>query len=160
MQVDAIHVLTDSQLVAEQLSGGYEAKEPTMAKCQEARTSELAKHASKSDPRAQPEIERLPFRAISVSTVSSADGRTTWVQEMLRFKHDEILPTDEASARCVCRAQAWYSEVNGRLYKRSFSHPLLRCLGPEEAQTVLAEVHEGICGEHIDGWTLAYKILR
>ena len=32
MQVVAILVLTDSQLVAEQLSGGYEARDPTMAK--------------------------------------------------------------------------------------------------------------------------------
>uniref|UniRef100_A0A804JFN3 Integrase catalytic domain-containing protein n=1 Tax=Musa acuminata subsp. malaccensis TaxID=214687 RepID=A0A804JFN3_MUSAM len=118
MQVDAIYVLTDSQLVAEQLSDGYEAREPTMVKY-------LAK-----------------------------------VQEMLRFKRDGIFPTDEASAQRIRRTQAWYSEVNGRLYKRSFSHPLLWCLGPEEAHTVLAEDHEGICGEHIAGHTLAYKILR
>ena len=32
MQVNAIEVLTDSQLVFEQLNGGYEAREPTMAK--------------------------------------------------------------------------------------------------------------------------------
>ena len=79
---------------------------------------------------------------------------------MLRFKRDGILPVDEASARRIRRTQAWYSELNGQLYKRSFSHPLLWCLGPEEALTVLVEVHEGICGEHIAGRTLAYKILR
>ncbi|XP_064963219.1 uncharacterized protein LOC135611400 [Musa acuminata AAA Group] len=182
MQVDAIHVLTNSQLLAEQLSGGYAAREPTMAKylaevkslafnfshftvsrvprCQNERADELARLASKSESRAHPEIERLPSRAISVSAVSTADARTTWVQEMLRFKRDEILSADEASARRIRRTQAWHSEVNERLYKRSFSHPLLRCLGPEEAQMVLAEVHEGICGEHIVGRTLAYKILR
>ena len=32
MQVVAIRVLTDSQLVAEQLNGGYEARDPIMAK--------------------------------------------------------------------------------------------------------------------------------
>ncbi|XP_065012782.1 uncharacterized protein LOC135641352 [Musa acuminata AAA Group] len=166
MQVDAIHVLTGSQLVAEQLSGGYEAKEPTMAKylavprSQNERADELTKLASKSDSRTQPEIERLPSRAISVLAVSSADACTTWVQEMLCFKRNGILPADEATARRIRRTQAWYSEVNGRLYKRSFLHPLLRCLGPEEAQMVLAEIHEGICGEHIVGRTLAHKILR
>ncbi|XP_064940576.1 uncharacterized protein LOC135594082 [Musa acuminata AAA Group] len=182
MQVNAIHVLTDSRLVAEQINGGYEARKPTMAKylaevksltsdfshftisrvprSQNERADELAKLASRLDPKTQPEIEELPFRAISVSIVSLADVHTTWVQEMLRFKRDEILPADEDVARCIRRMQAWYSEVNGRLYKRSFSYPLLRCLGPEEAQTVLVEVHEGICGEHIVGRTLAYKILH
>ena len=61
----------------------------------------LAKLASKSDPEAQPEIEELPFRAISISAMSSTDAQTTWVQEMLPFKRDEILPTDEAVARCL-----------------------------------------------------------
>ncbi|XP_065003984.1 uncharacterized protein LOC135636271 [Musa acuminata AAA Group] len=181
MQVNAIHILTDSQLVAEQLSGGYEAREPTMVKylaevkrlafnfshfmvsrvprSQNERADELAKLASRSDSKAQPEIEELPFHAISVSVISSADTHTTCVQDMLHFKRDGILPADEAAARRIRRMQAWYSEVNERLYKRSFSHPLLRCLGPEEAQTVLTEVHEGICGEHIAGRTLAYKIL-
>ncbi|XP_065045942.1 uncharacterized protein LOC135677511 [Musa acuminata AAA Group] len=182
MQVNAIHILTDSQLVAEQLSGRYEAREPTTAKflvevkslasnfshfmvskvprSQNERADELAKLASRLDSKAQVKIEELPFRAISVSAISSADARATWVQEMLRFKRDGILPTDEAAARRIRRMQAWYSEVNGRLYKRSFSHPLLWCLGPKEARTVLAMVHEGIYGEHIAGRTLAYKILR
>ena len=84
------------------------------------RADELAKLASKLDPKAQPEIEELPFHAISISVVSSVDARTTWVQEMLCFKQDGVLPTDEAVARRMHRMQAWYSEVNGRLYKRSF----------------------------------------
>nr|XP_009388173.1 PREDICTED: uncharacterized protein LOC103974991 [Musa acuminata subsp. malaccensis] len=182
MQVDAIHILTDSQLVAEQLDGRYEAREPTMVKylakvrslasdfsrfmisrvprSQNERVDELAKMASKSDSGAQTEVERLPFRAVSISAVSSADSRSTWVQEMLLFKCDGTLPADQTAARRIRRTQAWYSKVNGQLYKRSFSHPLLRCLEPEEAQTILAEVHEGIYREHIVGRTLACKILR
>ncbi|XP_065049760.1 uncharacterized protein LOC135679707 [Musa acuminata AAA Group] len=182
MQVDGINVLTNSQLVAEQLNGGYGAREPTMAKipsrgemlfkqvykgslqlwvprCRNERADELAKLASKSASSAHLEIEELPSRSISVLSVSTTDTRPTWVEEMLSYKRDGILPADKASARRIRQMQAWYSEANGRLYKRSFSHPLLRCLEPEEASTVLAEVHEGICGEHIVGRTLAYKIL-
>ncbi|RVW97140.1 hypothetical protein CK203_029948 [Vitis vinifera] len=36
--------------------------------------------------------------------------------------------------------------IGGHLYKRSFTGPYLRCLGHSEAQYVLAELHEGICG--------------
>ncbi|CAL9129928.1 unnamed protein product, partial [Musa textilis] len=58
------------------------------------------------------------------------------------------------------RTQAWYCEIGDRLYKRSFSHPLLRCLDPDEAKIILAEVHAGTCGEHMGGRTLAFKVLR
>ncbi|RVX04492.1 hypothetical protein CK203_018396 [Vitis vinifera] len=43
----------------------------------------------------------------------------------------------------------------GGLYKRSFTGPYLRCLGHSEAQYVLAELHEGICGNHSGGRSLA-----
>ncbi|XP_064979380.1 uncharacterized protein LOC135620378 [Musa acuminata AAA Group] len=182
MQVDIIHVFTNSQLVAEQLGGGYEAKEPTMARYlaevkslasnfsrfmlsmvprnQNERADELAKMASGLDHENHSGVEDLPFCTISVLSVAPAEARTTWVQEMLLFKRNGVLPDDKAAVRRIRRMQAWYSEVNGRLYKRSFSQPLLRCLEPGKAKAVLAEVHEGICGEHIAARTLACKILR
>ena len=46
------------------------------------------------------------------------------------------------------------------LYKRSFSLPYLRCLRPSEADYVLREVHEWICGNHLGGRSLAQKVLR
>nr|XP_009419888.1 PREDICTED: uncharacterized protein LOC103999771 [Musa acuminata subsp. malaccensis] len=182
MQVAAIHVLTDSQLVAEQLSGGYEARDPTMARYlawvrdltakfqyftlsnipreENERADALAKLALKPTSEARPEVEELPARAIEVATMASGGTPTTWVQELLCFKRDGTLPLDEAVARRLRRMHAWYTEESGRLYKWSFTYPLLRCLEPDEAQTVLAETHEGVCGEHVGGRTLAHKILR
>ncbi|GKV01815.1 hypothetical protein SLEP1_g14337 [Rubroshorea leprosula] len=46
------------------------------------------------------------------------------------------------------------------LYKRVASMPLLRCLTPYEAEYAVKEVHEGVCGTHIGGKTLAQKLLR
>jgi hypothetical protein len=46
------------------------------------------------------------------------------------------------------------------LYKRSFSLPYLRCLRPSEADYVLREVNEWICGNHLGGRSLAQKVLR
>ncbi|KAK3003044.1 hypothetical protein RJ639_018211 [Escallonia herrerae] len=48
----------------------------------------------------------------------------------------------------------------GTLYKKSFSLPYHRCLRPSESLYALQEVHEGICGQHLRGRTLAQKILR
>ena len=38
--------------------------------------------------------------------------------------------------------------------------PLLRCVDDEEADYVLREIHEGICGNHSGARTLAFKALR
>ncbi|XP_065030486.1 uncharacterized protein LOC135653005 [Musa acuminata AAA Group] len=182
MQVAAIHVLTDPQLMAEQLSGGYEARDPTMAKYlarvrdltakfpyfmlsnvpreENERADALAKLVSKPTPEAWPEVEELNARVVEVAATAPGNAPITWVQELLRFKRDETLPHDKVAARRLRRTHAWYTEESGRIYRRSFTYPLLRCLEPDEAQTVLAETHEGVCGEHIGGRTLAHKILR
>ncbi|GKV18246.1 hypothetical protein SLEP1_g28653 [Rubroshorea leprosula] len=47
-----------------------------------------------------------------------------------------------------------------QLYKRAASMPLLCCLTPYEAEYAVREVHEGVCGMHIGGKTLARKLLR
>ena len=46
------------------------------------------------------------------------------------------------------------------LYKRGFSQPYLRCLSHEEANYVMREVHEGICGNHSRALSLVHKLIR
>ncbi|XP_057811660.1 uncharacterized protein LOC131025897 [Salvia miltiorrhiza] len=46
------------------------------------------------------------------------------------------------------------------LYKRSFTHPLLECLSPEEAHFVLRKVHQGYCGNDARYKDLMRKIVR
>ena len=46
------------------------------------------------------------------------------------------------------------------LYKRGFSQPYLRCLSQEEANYVMREVHEGICGNHSWALSLVHKLIR
>ena len=46
------------------------------------------------------------------------------------------------------------------LYKRGFSRQYLRCLSPEEADYIMREVHEGICGNWSGSWLLLHKLVR
>ena len=46
------------------------------------------------------------------------------------------------------------------LYKRGFSRPYLRCLGTEEADYVMREVHEGICENYSGSRSLVHKLVR
>ncbi|KAL0458759.1 UNVERIFIED_CONTAM: hypothetical protein Slati_0503100 [Sesamum latifolium] len=46
------------------------------------------------------------------------------------------------------------------LYKKSYTHPLLRCLSIEEGIHILQEIHSGCCGTHASTRMLANKALR
>jgi hypothetical protein len=50
--------------------------------------------------------------------------------------------------------------VEGTLYKRGFNIPLIKCLGPNETKEVLADIHDGICEQHLGAKALAKKALR
>ena len=52
-----------------------------------------------------------------------------------------------------------YIVCRGQLYRRSYDGIHLRCLKREEAERVMEEVHQGICGPHMNGIMLAKKIL-
>ncbi|RVW80454.1 Retrovirus-related Pol polyprotein from transposon 17.6 [Vitis vinifera] len=52
---------------------------------------------------------------------------------------------------------ARFTIIGGHLYKRSFTGPYLRCLSHSETQYLLAELHEGICGNHSRGRSLAHR---
>ncbi|KAL0408300.1 UNVERIFIED_CONTAM: hypothetical protein Sradi_1764400 [Sesamum radiatum] len=56
----------------------------------------------------------------------------------------------------VCR----FTMVNGELYKRTFEGLLLKCLDQEGARYVLKKIHEGCCGNHAEGRSLAQKVMR
>lgn len=38
--------------------------------------------------------------------------------------------------------------------------PLLKCMGPQEAEYTLAEIHSRVCNGHLGARALAAKVLR
>ncbi|XP_071739404.1 uncharacterized protein [Rutidosis leptorrhynchoides] len=48
----------------------------------------------------------------------------------------------------------------GVLYTNSFLGPHLRCLNPTQAESIIREVHEGMCAMHSGHKTVASKIMR
>jgi len=51
--------------------------------------------------------------------------------------------------------------LNGEvLYKRNHDMVLLRCVDAKEAELILKEIHEGAFGTHMNGHSMARKILR
>ena len=69
--------------------------------------------------------------------------------------------TDKRERRPIRMMAMRYILYGGLLYKRrSYDSVHLRCLKKEEAERVMEEVHQGICGPYMNGRMLAKKILR
>ncbi|GMH16840.1 hypothetical protein Nepgr_018681 [Nepenthes gracilis] len=80
-----------------------------------------------------------------------------WMTRFLNYLADGSLLEDVEKAKRVKKTAGWYAVADGRLYRRGYSTPYLRCLTPEEADYALSEVHLGICGSHIGGKNLVFK---
>ena len=62
------------------------------------------------------------------------------------FLEKDVLPEEKSEVNKMRRKahRFWLSE-NRKLYKRSFSGPYLLCMHPEVSESLLKELHEGIC---------------
>ena len=79
---------------------------------------------------------------------------------LVLFLKDDILLEEKIEADKIRRkaSQFWLSE-DQKLYKRSFSGPYLLCIHPKASELILEELHEGICGSHTGGKSLANKAI-
>ena len=77
----------------------------------------------------------------------------------LYFERD-ILSKEKSEAEKVRRKahRFWLSE-DRKLYKRSFSGPYLFCVHPEASESLLEELHEGVCESHTGGRSLSHQAI-
>ena len=73
------------------------------------------------------------------------------------FLEKDILPEEKSKTEKVRRKapRFWLSE-NRKLYKHSFFSPHLLCVHLEVSESLLEELHEGVCGSHIGGRSLSH----
>ncbi|KAM2376501.1 hypothetical protein ACFX1X_043235 [Malus domestica] len=84
----------------------------------------------------------------------------SWITPIYRFLAHGTLPNDKVQAKQIRYKATRYLIINDQLYKRGFNLPYLRCLTPAEAETVIREIHEGVCGYHAGSRSLAHKAFR
>ena len=100
-----------------------------------------------------------PESSISHAMVSRIEEVTpSWKDPIQLYIATRKLPEDRNKAHKIQVQSVRFSLVDGQLYKRSLGGPYLKCLSPEQSQYVLAELHEGICGNHLEGRTLAHQV--
>ncbi|XP_021745281.1 uncharacterized protein LOC110711210 [Chenopodium quinoa] len=185
LEAEHIRLKTDSQLVANKIRGEYEAKKTSMiaylAKIkiviEKQKTFEIeliprsqntqADALSKLVSSTLTELSRSVY--VEVRHERSVDHEPevycvahepSWMDPILAYKLQGELPEDRNLASKIKRISLRFIVFRGELLKKSFSAPLLKCVGPTDAEYILQEIHLGICGNHIGGRALAHKVLR
>ena len=83
-----------------------------------------------------------------------------WMNAIVTFLKEGKLPDDHKEADKIRLKSARFSlAVEGHLYRRCFTGPILRCVHPSQVEDFLYEIHEGICGSHTGGRSLAHRAI-
>ncbi|XP_020239496.1 uncharacterized protein LOC109818442 [Cajanus cajan] len=183
--VTKIQCWSDSQVVTGQVNGTFQIKEPTLLLYFHAfqklkgdfedvqvkhtprelntRADQLAKLASSkkiSHLRSMMQQELHKPSITQAECLQVQQGTPNWMTGIVENLTTGSLPTNPLEAKKMKTVAGRYTLIAGELYKRGMSTPLLKCLAPEQAQYVVREIHEGICGTHLGGRTLATKVIR
>ncbi|GJW79548.1 reverse transcriptase domain-containing protein [Tanacetum coccineum] len=73
---------------------------------------------------------------------------------------EEKLPEDPINARTLMEKIRNYTMEGGVLYRKSYLVPLMRCVGPLQANYVIREVHMGSCGMHDGPRQVVAKVMN
>ncbi|CAI9782283.1 unnamed protein product [Fraxinus pennsylvanica] len=135
-----------------QIPRSYNSHTDALAKLTSSRDSELLTVVP---------IEHLARPWIEVSeTVMWIESAPLWMKPIISDLKDQVLPHQKEEAQKLRRRVAHFILQDNVLYKRGYSLPLLRYIGEEQANYVLREIHEGVYGNHTEGWSLAQKVRR
>ena len=80
--------------------------------------------------------------------VQEVDSESNWTVPLISYLNNGMLPDGKDATRKLKVQASRFVLIKDVLYKRDFSRLYLRCLVPEEAEYIMREVHEGICGNH------------
>ncbi|XP_065623880.1 uncharacterized protein LOC112029605 [Quercus suber] len=181
VEASSVLVLGDSQLVIGQVNGTCEAKEDRMKrylkkvlclvkKFREANfvqilreenmeADTLAKEASANEAMDKlDEIRYMP--SIDLPEMLQIEGEENWMTLIVSYLKDGRLLEGKDEAKKLRVKSTRYILMDEVLYKRGFSQPYLKCLAPDEANYILSEVHEGVCGNHSEARSLVHKVIR
>ncbi|XP_076896342.1 uncharacterized protein LOC143549298 [Bidens hawaiensis] len=183
--VKHLEARVDSMLIAGQINGAYEAKNDIMASYL-TQAKDLIRqfssfniiHIKRNENKSADALSKLastnfehfakdirvevldhPFVPQSQVLVIQT-GVESWMSPIKAYLSSGALPAAKAETRKIKHKTLIYQLNDGVLYRRSFLGPLLRCVDAEDANYLIREIHEGICGLHAGPRMTVAKIMN
>ncbi|GJV43181.1 reverse transcriptase domain-containing protein [Tanacetum coccineum] len=84
-----------------------------------------------------------------VGAIVEEEEEDNWMTPIIRCLADGVWPIDKDERRALRMKINQYVLEEGVLFKKGYLVPMLRCVGPLQANYVIWEIHMGSCGMHI-----------
>ncbi|GJX56092.1 reverse transcriptase domain-containing protein [Tanacetum coccineum] len=147
MNISSIDAKVDSKLVASQINESYVANKNIMMKY-------LAK--------AREYISGFNKRSTEYEEINTIveEEEDKWMTPIIRCLEEGVWPKDKNESRCLRTKISQYTLEDGVLFKKGYLVPMLRCVGPLQANYVIREIHMGSCGMHSGPRAVVRKAIR
>ncbi|XP_022040750.1 protein NYNRIN-like [Helianthus annuus] len=174
----------DSKLVAEQVNGHYDARGEAMALYLEQARMLISQfqtfkvnHINRSENKHADALSKLvatsfkhlakevrievlsnpsvPLKQVNIIEI----GNPSCMSPIILYLQHGKLPEEKAEARKIQNKAINYEMADDILYRKSFMRPLLRCVDKTDAQYLVREIHEGLCGIHAGPRMVVAKIM-
>ncbi|KAJ9547133.1 hypothetical protein OSB04_019676 [Centaurea solstitialis] len=178
-----LHVRSDSLLVVNQISGEFQAKDSKMIsylKIAKDKIAQFDKFSIEQIPRDlnmqadalanlgsafnEPTLESIPIIHLmspTIEEVQMIEENHDWSLDIWNYLKNDQLPEDKLEARKVRLKSSRYTIFDDQLYRRSTTGLILRCMvNKQQISQILQEMHDGECGNHSGGRSLANRISR
>ncbi|KAJ9544403.1 LOW QUALITY PROTEIN: hypothetical protein OSB04_024110 [Centaurea solstitialis] len=178
-----LHVRSDSLLVVNQINGEFQAKDSKMIsylKIAKDKIARFDKFSIEQIPRDlnmqadalanlgsafnEPTLESVPIIHLMSPTIEEAqmiEENHDWSNDIWNYLKNDQLPEDKLEARKVRLKSSRYTIFDDQLYRRSTTGLILRCVvNRQQIDQILQEMHDGECGNHSGGRSLANRISR
>ena len=101
-----------------------------------------------------------PSRTRDTVQINQIRAGPCWMDSIIQYLKEDMLPEEKIEADKIRRkTTSYWLSKDHKLYKHSFSGPYLLCVHPEQTESLLEEMHEGICGSHTRGRSLAHRAI-
>jgi len=163
VHADAIEIFGDSMLVINQLSGIYECRSDVLITYYEKSKQLLGEfkdfrlvhvprlHNEEDNRLAQHASGYQPL--LNMLSATSADD---WRKEIIDYLKD---PSRRVERHVRFQATK-YVLLGEELYYRTVDGVVLKCLGDDEAKSLMGEIHKGVCGAHQSAFKMKWMIRR
>jgi len=84
----------------------------------------------------------------------------TWTTPYQHYLGDGLLPAKPIEMKTIKRNERKYALADGKLFRHGYTYPILTCVSGDQCTHIMEELHEGICGSHIGGRALSFKVVH
>ena len=99
------------------------------------------------------------LKTFGVRVMVVEEDEVTWVDLYKDYLLNENFLSNKIKAKKIQERAFNYTVINDKMSRKSNSGLLLCCLTPSKSRRLMVEIHEGVCGSHSRGRSLAHKAL-